>query len=488
VNSREEAIEWATRCPASDNEIVEIRQVQEFTDFPSDVQAAAAGREHGAGPDLRDVGVEMTEQQSSADSQFGAGGGPGARTVALSDPLRLPCGLVLPNRIAKAAMTECLADPRSNDPNSRHDRLYGRWGAGGVGLMITGNVMVDRRYLERTTNVVIDRRTDRAALARWARAAQSSGVPTLVQVNHPGRQCSVLVSRSPVAPSPVKVDMFGAFVTPRALSDDEVDALATRYAQVAREVVQAGFAGGQIHAAHGYLASQFLSPVANRRVDRWGGPLENRARFLLEVARRTRAAIGPDAAMAVKLNSTDFQRGGFEPAEAVQVASWLQDEGVDLLEVSGGTYESPEFMGIGDHRGAGPEGAEGYFLDFAVRVRRKVRTPLMLTGGLRSAAAMSRVVGDGTVDVVGLARPLALEPDLPRQILSGATVASAMREQGVGWRQIDAMIEAGWYGAQMARMAAGQDPAPDLARWRAIQNYLGAEVVHAVVRAAGRRH
>jgi 2,4-dienoyl-CoA reductase-like NADH-dependent reductase (Old Yellow Enzyme family) len=430
----------------------------------------------------------MTWQPPPAVSPAGDAREPVGRPVELAEALRLPCGVVLPNRIAKAALTECLADPRTNDADSRHERLYRRWAAGGVGLMITGNVMVDRRFLERTTNVVIDGRTNRAAIERWAQAAQSSGVPTLVQVNHPGRQCSVFVSRSPVAPSPVKLAMFGAFVTPRALADDEVDALATRYAAVAHQVVAAGFAGVQIHAAHGYLASQFLSPRANRRTDRWGGPLENRARFLLEVVRRTRAAVGPEAAVAVKLNSTDFQRGGFDPDDAVQVARWLQDEGVDLLEVSGGTYESPEFMGLGDHHGAPSRGPEGYFLDFATRVRREVRTPLMLTGGLRTATTMRRIVAEGTVDLVGLARPLALEPDLPRQILTGTASASTAPELRLGWTQVDAMIEAGWYGAQIARMAAGRDPEPDLARWRAIQNYLGAEAVHAAMRATGRRN
>ncbi|MCU0296809.1 MAG: hypothetical protein MUD05_12270, partial [Candidatus Nanopelagicales bacterium] len=182
----------------------------------------------------------MTGQSSPAVSPAGDAQEPGGQPVELAEALRLPCGVVLPNRIAKPALTECLADPRTNDPNSRHERLFRRWAAGGVGLMVTGNVMVDRRYLERTTNVVIDERTDRAALERWAQAAQSTGVPTLVQVNHPGRQCSVFVSRSPVAPSAVRVKMFGAFVTPRALSDDEVDALASRYAQVAKEVVGAG--------------------------------------------------------------------------------------------------------------------------------------------------------------------------------------------------------------------------------------------------------
>jgi 2,4-dienoyl-CoA reductase-like NADH-dependent reductase (Old Yellow Enzyme family) len=426
----------------------------------------------------------MVERLSSVEAMVGGGEVP-AGPSELADSLRLRCGVVLTNRIAKAAMTECLADPRTNDPNPRHERLYRRWAAGGVGLMVTGNVMVDRRYLERTTNVVIDERTDRAAVERWAQAAQSTGTPTLVQVNHPGRQCNVFVSRSPVAPSAVRVKMLGAFATPRALSDAEVDALATRYAQVAKEVVGAGFAGVQVHAAHGYLASQFLSPRANLRTDRWGGSLANRARFLLEVVRRTRAAVGPGAVVAVKLNSADFLRGGFEPDDATQVARWLQAEGVDLLEVSGGTYESPGFMGLGGRPDAA-HSSEAYFLDFAVRLRREVRTPLMLTGGLRNTTTMRRIVGDGSVDLVGLARPLALEPDLPRRILQGTTEASAARLLGRGWTQVDAMIEAGWYGAQMARIAEGLDPAPDLARWRAIQNYVGAEATNAVKRMTSR--
>ena len=110
----------------------------------------------------------------------------------------------------------------------------------------------------------------------------------------------------------------------------------------------------------------------------------------------------------------------------------------------------------------------------------------MLTGGLRTATTMRRIVGDGSVDVVGLARPLALEPDLPRGILAGTTEVSAVRPLRLGWTQVDEMIEAGWHGAQMARMADGKDPVPDLARWRAIQNYLGAEAKHAAERAAGR--
>ncbi|MCB9601178.1 MAG: NADH:flavin oxidoreductase/NADH oxidase family protein [Sandaracinus sp.] len=400
----------------------------------------------------------------------------------LDDSLSLPCGLTLGNRLAKAAMTECVADPRDNQPNARHETLYRRWARGGLGLVVTGNVMVDRRYLERTTNVVIDEHTDRAALRRWAEAAQSDGVPALVQVNHAGRQCSRFVSRRPVAPSEVQVKVFGSFAKPRALEDHEVDAIATRFAEVARDVVDAGFAGVQVHAAHGYLANQFLSPRTNLRDDRWGGSLENRARFLLEAVRRTRAAIGPKAALSVKLNSADFQRGGFEEDDAVQVARWLEAEGIDLLEVSGGNYESPALMGMADERSESTKKREAYFLDFAVRLRREVRTPLMLTGGLRSADVMRSIVADGSVDVVGLARPLALEPDLPRGLLRGDVERSAMRAPRTGWKALDAMIEAGWYGLQIARMADGKEPDPNLARWRAVASYLGDESVHGLQR------
>ncbi|HJK95163.1 MAG TPA: NADH:flavin oxidoreductase/NADH oxidase family protein [Polyangiaceae bacterium LLY-WYZ-15_(1-7)] len=404
-------------------------------------------------------------------------------TTSLADPFTLPCGLALPNRIAKAAMTEDLADVRTNDPNARHERLYRRWARGGLGLQITGNVMVDRRYLERTGNIVVDAKTDRAALARWAEACTEGGAKALVQINHPGRQCSVFVSRQPVAPSPVKVDVLGSFATPRALEDGEIVALVERYAEVAGAVVEAGFDGVQIHAAHGYLASQFLSPHANRRRDRWGGDLAGRARFLLEIVRRTRERIGPDAALAVKLNSADFQRGGFEEADSLAVAAMLEAEGIDLLEISGGNYESPELLGVRDARRESTKRREAYFLDYAEKVRREVKTPLMLTGGLRTRATMEAVVGEGAVDLVGLARPLALEPELARKLLAGEVERSAATEKKVGVRQLDAMAEAGWYGMQLARVADGREPDPTLSPWRAIPGYLGGELWSALRRA-----
>ncbi|MEO1087986.1 MAG: NADH:flavin oxidoreductase, partial [Acidobacteriota bacterium] len=261
----------------------------------------------------------------------------------LAAPLQLPCGAVVPNRLCKSAMTEGLADV-SGAPNGRHVALYRRWSEGGAGLLITGNILVDWRYLERPGNVVVEDDRHRNALTRWARQGTVGGNHLWVQINHPGRQCSRMSNGRPVAPSAVQLKLGGFFGRPRALLDKEIVSIVDRYARTAAEVRAAGFTGVQVHAAHGYLASQFLSPRTNRRTDRWGGSLENRARFLLETVRAVRAAVGAEFPVGVKLNSADFQRGGFDLEDAATVAGWLADAGIDLLEISGGTYERLRFF------------------------------------------------------------------------------------------------------------------------------------------------
>jgi len=396
--------------------------------------------------------------------------------ASLSDSLTLRCGLQLDNRLAKAAMTEDLADPTTGHPNEKHFRLYRRWADGGGGLSITGNVMVDRRYLERSGNVVVDERTPDGALESYAAAAKAAGNAALVQINHPGRQTSRFIAREPVAPSAVGVKVLGSFATPRALTASEIEALVERYVNVALRVTRAGFDGAQIHAAHGYLASQFLSPLANRRADRWGGDLPGRARFLLEIVRRCRERLPDDAALSVKLNSADFQRGGFDEDESLQVARWLAAEGIDLLEISGGNYESPRLLGVSDDRSERTKAREAYFLTFAERLRSAIDVPLMLTGGLRTRATMSAILAEGAVDLIGLARPLALEPELPRALLEGRAERSRATEQKVGVRALDAMAEAGWYGRQLIRLGDGLDPDPSLRPLWAALTYLGREV------------
>ncbi|MFN3431115.1 MAG: NADH:flavin oxidoreductase, partial [Candidatus Sericytochromatia bacterium] len=341
------------------------------------------------------------------------------RAEALARPLTLPCGAVVPNRLAKPALSEQLADA-ANQPTEALPRLYERWARGGAGLLITGNVMVDARALGEPRDVVVEDDRDLPMLRRWAEAARSRGAQAWVQINHPGRQSMRGLSADPVAPSAVPLKTGGGlFATPRALTGAEIEDLIGRYARAAAVAKTAGFSGVQLHGAHGYLISQFLSPLANRRDDAWGGDPERRMRFLLAITRATREAVGPDFPIGVKLNSADFQRGGFDEAESMAVVQALDAEGIDMLEVSGGTYEAAAMVGNLHEQRASTRAREAYFLTYAERVRSLVRMPLMLTGGFRTLDGMADALESGAVDVIGLGRPLALEPDLV-SILIGA--------------------------------------------------------------------
>ena len=393
-------------------------------------------------------------------------------TAQLADPLALPCGTTLRNRVAKAAMSEQLGD-LTGAPTADLERLYARWARGGLGLSITGNVQVDRRSLGEPRNVVVEDDRDRARLERWAAAAKGDDGSTvaIVQVNHPGRQTPTGLSERVVAPSAVPVAYRGAFPKPRALTAPEVEELVERFATTSRLVVEAGFDGVQLHAAHGYLISQFLSPKVNRRDDAWGGDAERRRRFLLETAKATRAQIGPDKVLSVKLNSADFQRGGFEEDESLAVIAELAALGVDLLEVSGGTYEQPAMTGtLKDSTKA----REAYFLTFAERAREVAGTmPLMVTGGFRTGTAMADALASGATDVIGLARPVALEPDLPRALTTApGTTTSQLKLNGVGIRRLDAPADLWWTQHQLARMGAGKEPDPSYGAKRAVLDAL----------------
>ncbi|HET9989164.1 MAG TPA: hypothetical protein VFQ65_11600, partial [Kofleriaceae bacterium] len=256
--------------------------------------------------------------------------------TSLDAPLTLRSGATLPNRLAKAAMSEVLGDA-TGAPTDALVRLYERWGRSGAGLLITGNVMVDRGGMGEPNNVVIVDDRDLARLRAWATAGQAHGARLWMQLNHAGRQSPRTLTPVPVAPSAIPMKgFFGVFAKPRALEAHEIEALIARFAAAAVVARDAGFAGVQIHAAHGYLISQFLSSRTNRRDDAWGGDAARRSRFLLEIVRAIRAAVGPAFPIGVKLNSADFQRGGFTEEESLEVIRLLDAEGVDLLEVSGG--------------------------------------------------------------------------------------------------------------------------------------------------------
>ena len=349
----------------------------------------------------------------------------------LAQELRLPCGATLPNRLAKAAMTEGLATS-DGVPTPELERLYGIWSDGGAGMLLSGNIQVDRYHLERPGNVVIEREPDAemaAALASWASAATRNGNHFWAQISHAGRQTMKNVNPHPKAPSAIKMSLPGGqFGAPVALTVPEIEDIVQRFAVAAAACQAAGFTGVQIHAAHGYLMSEFLSPRTNQRRDQYGGELANRARALLEAVRSVREAVGPAFPVSVKLNSADFQKGGFAFEDSLQVACWLEEAGIDLIEISGGTYEQPKLLGLEgieaeeeQHVARSTLMREAYFVDFAVAMQQQVNIPLMVTGGFRRRDAMEQAISSGGADLVGLGRPMCVDTDAPARLLAGAS-------------------------------------------------------------------
>jgi 2,4-dienoyl-CoA reductase-like NADH-dependent reductase (Old Yellow Enzyme family) len=391
-------------------------------------------------------------------------------------PLALRSGAVLPNRLAKAAMSEVLGD-LDGAPTEKLVTLYERWGKSGAGLLISGHVIVDATARAEAGNVVIEDDRHLPMLRRWAEAAQAHGTKMWLQLNHAGRQSPRRLSRRPLAPSAVAMKGFaGAFAKPRAMTEPEIEAIIERFARAATVAKAAGFHGVQIHAAHGYLISQFLSPRTNLRDDAWGGDPMRRARFLLEVVRAVRAAVGPAYPIGVKLNSADFQRGGFTIDQAMEVARALDTAGIDLLEVSGGNYESPAMAGSGElpaEQRQSSRDREAYFLTYAQQIRTDTAVPILLTGGMRTRAAMESALASGAVDVIGLARPMAYAPELPGQLLAGTVDAAPVVKIRSRIRAIDDALQVMWFLAQLHEMGAGRDPDLELGKltalWRGLR-------------------
>ena len=414
----------------------------------------------------------------------------------LKQPLTLPCGASLPNRLAKAAMTEGLATA-DGMPTPELERLYGLWSDGGAGMLLSGNIQVDRDHLERPGNVVIDRGPDRsmhAALASWAQAATRNGNHFWAQLSHAGRQTMKNVNPHPKAPSAVKVGLPGGqFGEPVALTVEEIREIVRRFGIAAAACKAAGFTGVQVHAAHGYLMSSFLSPRTNLRDDEYGGCLENRARALLESVRACREAVGADFPVAVKLNSADFQKGGFAFEDSLQVARWLEEAGVDLIEISGGTYEQPKLLDIEgieaveeQHVAASTLAREAYFVDFAAAMHREVKVPLMVTGGFRRRDAMEQALQSGAADLIGLGRPMCVDTDAPLRLLSGETELARYEKRlslfpnWLGFlTRVDALRSmAGfavqyWFYAQLDELGRTGRADPDLSVFAATRRIMG---------------
>ena len=416
--------------------------------------------------------------------------------TVITDQLDLPCGVEIKNRICKGAMTEGLADAQ-NRATSHHVNLYDRWSSGGAGILLTGNVQVDHRFLERPGNVVIEGQQTNEQLSRlisYAEAGTKNDTHLWMQISHAGRQTPASVAETPVAPSEVQLQMPGAqFGKPRALSHEEILDIIQKFAHCANIAQDTGFTGVQIHGAHGYLISEFLSPDINLREDEWGGTLEKRAKFLIETVRSVRKAVGVNFPVSLKLNSADFQKGGFSHEDAIQVATWLNEEGLDLLEISGGTYEQPHLVGI--DMGLNPERAEkrrestiareAYFLDYAKDIRTIFNGPLMVTGGFRSTKGMNNALNENACDVIGIARPFCIDPDIANKLLNNNVSETPTLEKtmqlGPGWLGLNSPFSVikginGWgqqafWCLNLIRMGEDSDPDLNLGIFKAFRDY-----------------
>jgi len=356
----------------------------------------------------------------------------------VSKTLTLPCGAILSNRFAKSAMSENMADS-NHHPGKPFVHAYTRWAQGGSGLCISGNVMVDSQHLGEANNVVIEEKINNVKdLSAWAQSSKGTKNKIWLQLNHPGKQTPKFLTKLPVAPSAIslKPPFDKMFNLPRELSNSEIKDIVKRFAFAAKRTKEAGFDGVQIHGAHGYLVSQFLSPRHNQREDEWGGDIKKRAKFVTEVYLAIREAVGESFPIGIKMNSADFSKGGFTHDEAIWTAKHLSELGIDLIELSGGSYETPVMMGASKSTIE----REAYFIDYAKEVKKAIHCPLMLTGGFKTAEFMNEVIHNGEVDLVGLGRSLCLDPNLPEKLLEGKNVKSLVKPLTTGHKKLDGVF------------------------------------------------
>jgi len=406
--------------------------------------------------------------------------------MTIGSNFTLPCGVTLKNRLCKAAMTEGIADS-NNFATQRHINLYKKWASGGAGILLSGNVQVDKRYLEGPGNVAIEKETylDQIDnLRKWAEVGTRNNTQFWMQISHAGRQTPGAINPNPLSPSSVQLKIPGAnYGIPTPMSVDDIEDVIERFIFVAKIAKETGFTGIQLHSAHGYLLSQFLSPDINLRDDEWGGSIINRSRLMLRIIEGCRAELGNNFPIAVKLNSADFQKGGFSDSDSIKVAKLLDDAGVDVIEISGGTYEQPRLLGLDDvsvnkerseERKPSTIAREAYFLNYAEKIQKAIKTPLMVTGGFRTSVAMNAALNAKACDLIGVGRPLCAQPLILNDLLAGSIQELPSYEKtlqiGRWWlsphspfliiQALNAFSQQAWFYIQIKRM--GDNLAPNL--------------------------
>ena len=383
----------------------------------------------------------------------------------LFTPITLPNGTTIKNRFFKSAMSEGMGT-RDFQPKKNIATLYKRWAEGGTGLIITGNIMVDPKGTAEPGNIVFDKNSNMEILKDWAKQGQQHGAKVMIQLNHPGKQVPKTIAKETVAPStiPLGNGLNKLFSTPRALTTSEVEELVQKFVTSAKVAKEAGFSGVQIHAAHGYLISQFLSPHDNRRTDKYGGSLENRMRFLKEIYLGMREKLGKDFTIGIKINSTDFKEDGLTEEDSLKTIIELANLGLDFVEISGGTYERPAMMGA-----TSKSTNQVFFAEYSKKLKQKIEIPVVVTGGIRSINAMNTLLNDSTTDFIGIARPLTIDPNIPNKIKQGTYTIVETTRVSTGVKKLDkifgSLLGIVYYQVLMQNIAKGKEPKATKNAW-----------------------
>jgi 2,4-dienoyl-CoA reductase-like NADH-dependent reductase (Old Yellow Enzyme family) len=326
----------------------------------------------------------------------------------LQSSLELPCGATLKNRLAKSPMSDALGNGEG-DPTEAQVRLYERWADGGAAVSFIGEVQGDPRFPEKPGNLVLGAHTNQEMLRALASRGTIEKAHLWPQLGHAGALAHLPISL-PRGPSALDIEGLQC----AGMSIDDIRDLPHMYAKTALHAKTAGFSGVLIHAGHGFLLSQFLSPLFNRRNDGYGGSIEARCRIVIEVINEVRRTVGPSFPIGIRINSTDKLEGGLTEVDALEAVRLLDQTSIDLIDVSGGTY-FPGAKASSDGSGRGP-----YFLDFARRAKEVTKVPLMATGGFKKRAQAVDAVASGAIDMVGLARAMVLNPRLAQVWLTEA--------------------------------------------------------------------
>lgn len=383
----------------------------------------------------------------------------------LFTPITLPNGTTIKNRFFKSAMSEGMGT-KNFQPKKNIATLYKRWAEGGTGLIITGNIMVDPKGTAEPGNIVFDKNSNMKILENWANQGQQHDAKVMVQLNHPGKQAPKAIAKETVAPSAVPLGngLNKLFSTPRALTTNEVEELVQKFVTSAKVAKEAGFSGVQIHAAHGYLISQFLSPHDNRRTDKYGGSLENRMRFLKEIYLGMREELGKDFTIGIKINSTDFKEDGLTEEDSLKTIIELANLGLDFVEISGGTYERPAMMGA-----TSKSTNQVFFAEYSKKLKQKIEIPVVVTGGIRSINAMNTLLNDNTTDFIGIARPLTIDPNIPNKIKQGTYTIVETTRVSTGVKKLDkifgSLLGIVYYQVLMQNIAKGKEPKATKNAW-----------------------